>query len=58
MSKIERFIAEDAKREALECRRFARVLLRWGKPNAHREWMRRAIRYWKNFKHYSRRAAV
>lgn len=54
----DREMAEHYYRNAMEYRRFARVLRRWDMPGSSRKWMRDAIRQWKLFKHYSRRNAA
>lgn len=44
-----------AKRDALECRRLARMYKAWGWRWEHKFWMRDAIRQWKKHKFYVRR---
>lgn len=44
-------------RYAVDHRRFAHRMRRWGNPGLFHEWMRKALRDWREYKYYMRRLA-
>lgn len=43
------------KRDAMECRRLARMYKAWGYPYWHRRQMHDAVRAWRKYAYYTRR---